>query len=102
MAPNGASFDFGHDDVPWCNTDNLQLCRAGGEGFVPRGREVTHFSQWDKLSSEAFRRSQIRVKLFLCIGKLFLIFFSFFLSPVLMAPSEPSVVGVVTTQAPGA
>lgn len=69
---------------------------------MPRGREVTHFSQWDKLSPEAFRRSEIRVKLFLSMGKLFLSLFFFFLSPVLMAPTEPSVVGVVTIQAPGA
>lgn len=65
---------------------------------MPQRSEFTLFSQWDKLSPTAFRRSEIRVKIFLDIGKLFLS--NFF--AVLMAPTEASVVRVVVTKAPGA
>lgn len=64
--------------------------------------EVTLFSLWEKLSPTAFRRSEIRVKIFLDMTAIFMSFLKILFPPVLTAPSEPSVVGVVITKAPGA
>lgn len=63
--------------------------------------EVTHSFQWDRLSPKGFKRSEVRVKIFSGTIKLFLNLF-FFPPPVLMAPLEPSIVGIVVTKAPGA
>lgn len=68
-----------------------ELC-VGSHPLSPVGKTPT-----------AFRRSEIRLKIFLDMRAIFMSPFLFSSPPpVLTAPSEPSVVGVVVTKAPGA
>lgn len=89
--------------MTWCKSDISSSSQLRFKSFVLLG---SHPLLPVGQTSTAFRRSEITVKVFLGIGKLFLSLSSFFFffspSPVLMAPSEPSAVGVVVTKAPGA